>query len=166
MSKRIILSNINKLVDAVVAQQKNIIMLKRGVSLDVDSMSTKEQCAFLSWFREDGRYLKIYVHGSTLDEVSALYSQWFESYERIYKLFYNDSKKGWLFKKKSKAKTLTEMEQAKVEAYVDDMTDFHLPLLRKLQILQRRVEHNTVICDDDYYSFVENNTDYKVIAAV
>ena len=166
MSKTIILSNIKKLTSAVSAQQKNIVMLKKGVSLDVESMSTREQCAFLSWFREDGKYLKIYVHGSTLDEVSALYSQWFESYEKIYKLFYNDSKKGWFFKKSTKAKQLTEMEKAKLEAYVDDMTIFHLPLLRKLEILQRRVEHNTVICDEDYYNFIGNNTDYKVITAV
>ena len=75
-------------------------------------------------------------------------------------------KKGWFFKKDAKAKKLTEMERAKLDAYIDDMRAFQQPLERKLEILQRRVEHNTVISDETYTDFVENNRDYKVATAV
>lgn len=166
MSKAIILSNIKKLSSAVIAQQKNVAMLEKGVSVPASYMSTREQCSFLSWFRADGKYLKIYVHGSTLDEIAASYSQWFESYEKIYNLFYEKPKKGWFFKKDAKAKKLSEMEQAKLDAYIDDMRAFQQPLERKLEILQRRVEHNTVISDETYSDFIENNRDYKVATAV
>ena len=99
MSKPIILANIKKLADAVIIQQRNLEMLNKGVAVSVDKMSTREECSFMSWFREDGKYLKEYVHGSTLDEVASLHSQWFMTYEKIYKLFYSQTKKSWFSKK-------------------------------------------------------------------
>ena len=49
MSKSIILSNIKKLSSAVVAQQKNVAMLEKGVSVPVAYMSTREECSFLDF---------------------------------------------------------------------------------------------------------------------
>ena len=166
MSKPIILANIKKLADAVIIQQRNLEMLNKGVAVSVDKMSTREECSFMSWFREDGKYLKEYVHGSTLDEVAALYSEWFMTYEKIYKLFYSKITKSWFGRKIQGPKKLDEMEQAKLEAYLDDIEGLNVPLLRKLEILQRRVEHNTAINADSYSAFFINNSDYRFAPAV
>lgn len=157
MSKSIILSNIKNLSNAVITQNRNVEYLSNGVNVPKERMSSREECSFLSWFSEDGKYLKTYVHGSTLDEIASLYSQWFETYEKIYKLFYTSEKKGWLFKKFKGAKKLDALEKAKLEAYVDDLQTLHEPLLRKLEILGRRVEHNTSIDDENYQVFVNNS---------
>jgi len=149
-----------------VTQHKNIVMLKRGVAVEVSSMRTREECSFLSWFFADGKYLRSYVHGSTLDEVAALYSQWFESYEKIYRLFYEGRKRSWFFSTNSKPKKLSEMEAARLEAYVDDLTNVQQPLLRKLEILQRRVEHNTMLSDEKYSDFVKEKNGHKAVLDV
>ena len=166
MSKPIILANIKKLADAVHIQQRNIEMLKKGVAISVDKMSTREECSFMSWFQEDGKYLEKYVHGSTLDEIASLYSQWFMSYEKIYKLFYSKTKKSWFGKKSQGPKKLDAMEKAKLDAYLDDIAGLNTPLLRKLEILQRRVEHNTTINADSYSAFFVNNSNYRFAPAI
>ncbi len=162
MSKPIILANIKKLSDAVLTQNRNVDHLRKGVSIDESKMSTREDCSFLSWFREDGKYLKEYVHGSTLDEIASLYSDWFENYEKIYKLFYTQEKKGWFARKSKGPKKLNEMEKSKLDAYLHDIEGLHEPLLRKLEILSRRVEHNTSIDDETYSDFVNNRHFHKI----
>ena len=58
------------------------------------------------------------------------------------------------------------MEQAKLEAYLDDIEVLNVPLLRKLEILQRRVEHNTAINADSYSAFFVNNSNYRFVPAI
>lgn len=159
MSKTIILNNIKRLTEALKTQNRNIEYLSSGVDIPKERMSSRDECSFLSWFREDGKYLRNYVHGSTIDEVSALHSQWYEIYEKIYNLFYSEKKSGWFSRAARGPKKLNDMERSKLEAYVHDIKPLHEPLLRKLQILEQRVQSNATITDETYNAFV-NNSNY------
>lgn len=160
MSKTIILNNLQKLTEALKTQNRNIEFLNSGVDIPKERMSSRDECSFLSWFREDGKFLRAYVHGTTIDEVTALHSQWYKIYEKIYKLFYSEEKKGWFKRSSRSPKKLNEMELSKLEAYIHDIKPLHDPLLRKLKILEQRIESNATITDETYHTFV-NNSSYQ-----
>ncbi len=159
MSKSLILSNIKKLAEAIESQQSNIHYLNKGISISREDMRTKQSCSFFSWFRDDGKYLKEHVNGQTLEEVVALHSHWFSLYEKVYTLFYGENKKIW-FLSSSMPKKLNEMEKAKLEAYLNDIEDSHKPLLRKLDILAKRVEQNTHIDNESYKEHKSKHISY------
>ena len=152
MSKSIILSNIKKLSESIIIQQNNVKLLNKGISISREDMRTKKSCSFFSWFRDDGKYLKEYVSGQTLDEVVALHTYWFSLYEKVYILFYGEDKKIW-FLSSSNPKKLTSMDRAKLEAYLHDIENSHKPLLRKLNILSKRIEQNTNINKKSYEEY-------------
>ncbi len=149
MKKSIILANIAALSESIIAQQNNVRLLNRGISISRKDMRTRSSCSFYSWFNEEGRHLKKYINGTTLQEVEALHSHWFSLYEKVYSLFYSNDKTLWFFEK-TQPKKLNDLEKAKLEAYLDDIQNTHTPLLRKLHILSMRIEQNSAINSMDY----------------
>jgi len=138
MSKKIMLENIEELIQSVKQQRQNLSMLKLGSDVLKEEMRTKESCSFYDWFENDGEELKAHILGSTLSDIANLHEAWFDQYLSIYELYYGKDRRGW-FSNKNKPKKLSSMENSKLEAYTDDISTLTTDLLSKLDLLIQRI---------------------------
>lgn len=115
------------------------LLLAKGIPKEGAPVAVNhKECDFGKWLYGNEANLKAAAGYAVYDEIETLHREWHEEYAKIYKLYYEDTKQGVFSKMLGVGRKMSELDQEKAKAYLDDMKKITWSLTKKLESLEKR----------------------------
>jgi hypothetical protein len=139
MIKEEILKKIKNARQSHTYQIQKIKFIVEGVPLKEDPtpLSYKE-CGFGSWMYSDEAQLRNLMGSKSFEEIEQQHILWHAEYQKIYRIYYVEAKKGFLAKMTGGKAKVDSLQQDRAKAYFSDLQKMTYDLLQKLSALEQR----------------------------
>lgn len=142
MDKEVVLSQLRAAKAAHISWVQRAKMLIEGVSMDEKAIPVNStECQFGKWFYSDGQSLNTLRNNPVecMSEIEDLHFKLHDIYLQIFKIYYENDKKGFFAKLFGNKRKVSDAEQAKARDYFDEMNAVSKELVEVLNRMERRV---------------------------